>query len=655
MSRLSSRNLFERFDLIVSRLKPLFKVSPQVSSRRRPRSASFVSQSSFQLEARNLLAGIYFDAGSGEVLIGGTNANDTASVEYSGDSVVFKQSGFESETIPKSQVKAVWFVGLDGNDRFENKTSIPSHAYGNNGNDTLIGGTGKDQFGGGDGNDQLIGKDGDDLLAGGRGDDRIDAGNGDDKVYGVSGANVIDVGGGNDLVYGGTDGDTINGGAGNDQLYSNGGDDTVNGGSGNDVIGGHTGDDTLVGGDGNDQLYGGEGSDKLSDAAGDNILAGGQGNDEATGGSGRDTIYGGDGVDLLRGGGNNDVIAGQGGDDTLYGGGGDDSLVGNTGNDVIFGEAGNDVLSGLAGHDVLLGGSGNDSLFGGDHNDDLYGESGTDRLFGERGLDGLFGGVGGRDLLDGGADADRFLIHSGDVLKDFRSSSDVQLKFENSSSSWTNKEIEVLDRGLGKLHRRTGVRVLRNTLDKNELTFYKVSNTSSGNAAQNELQMRYLRDGATGILIPGSEEYTRKITFAEWNESDASQNEFRARAAIHEVAHNWDSEKEINSVMPGQGSQWRTFLSKSNWRSSDPNSSSYTKARGTSFEPFEIQFDPSIKNYRQTPKSWWYSKSAEFARSYGATNPLEDWATMWEAAFAATPDPAVKAKLAVVNKFLATV
>lgn len=654
MSRSPRSYLFEQFDLIVSKLKTLSKIRPQVSPRRRSRSSSSVSQSSFQLEARNLLAGIYFDAGTGEVLIGGTNADDTASVEYSGDSVLFKQSGFEWKKIPKSQVKAVWFVGMDGNDRFENKTSIPSHAYGNDGDDTLIGGSGKDHIGGGDGNDRLFGNGGDDLLVGGHGDDLVDAGDGNDKVYGISGENVINSGSGSDLVYGGTGRDTIHGGTGHDELYGNGGDDNVNGGIGNDVLGGHTGDDTLVGGDGNDKLYGGEGADKLVDAAGQNVLAGGKGNDEATGGSGRDTIYGGDGADIIRGGGENDTLAGQAGNDIVYGGNGNDTVLGNNGADQLFGDAGNDWLMGLAGNDLLVGGSGNDTMYGGASNDDLYGESGSDKLFGDGGLDGLFGGVGWNDFLDGGSGADRFLRHSGDVLEDF-GTSDVELKFENSSSNWTNKEIEVLDRGLGQLHRRTGVRVLRNTLDKNELTFYKVSRTSSGNAAQNALQMSYLRDGLTGILIPGSEEYTRKISFAEWNESDDYENEFRARAAIHEVAHNWDSEKEINSVMPGQGSQLRSFFAKSGWRSSNPGSSSFSKAVGTTFEPFEIQFDPSIKNYRQTPKAWWYSKSADFARDYGASNPVEDWATMWEAAFAATPDPAISAKLAIVNKFLATV
>ena len=650
------RDLSSRFDSIVLKLKSIVKAEWGTTRRRRIVSNPIVSQASFKLEDRNLLAGIYFDSGTGQVLIGGTSGNDTALVEYSGDSVVVNQSGFDSETFPTSQVKSVLFVGTEGDDRFENKTSIPSFAYGNEGDDTLIGGSGEDHIGGGDGNDRVIGNEASDVLVGGNGDDRIDGGAGDDKVFGISGLNVIDAGDGEDLVYGGTDADTINGGAGNDELYANEGDDDIDGGSGNDVVGGHSGDDRLVGGTGNDRLYGGAGADELIDSSGKNVLAGGVGNDELTGGSGQDTIYGGDGADVVRGGAGNDFLAGQAGNDTIYGGNGNDKLYGNSGADELFGDLGNDLLKGLDGNDALFGGGGNDRLYGGAHNDDLYGESGSDRLFGEDGRDGLFGGIGGRDGLYGGSNADRFLNQSGDTLSDFDSRSDVVLKFENSSSNWTDKEIEVLDRGLGQLHRVTaGVRVLRNTLDTNALTFYKVSKTSSGNAAQNELQMSYLRDGSTGVMIPGSQEYTRKITFAEWDESDANQNEFRTRGAIHEVAHNWDSATEINSVMPGQSGLLSSFFSKSGWRSSNPGSSSYTKAAGSTFEPFDIKFDASIKNYRQTPTSWWYRDTAEFARNYGATNPVEDWATMWEAVFSESPDPAVASKLAAVNKFLSTV
>ena len=656
MTRPSRHGIYTRFRQPLSKLRNLFGFKRSTTSRCRPSSSSSFLQASYRLEARQLLAGIYVDSGSQEVLIGGTSGNDVASVEYSGNSVVFKLSGFESETVPKSQVKKVFFVGTDGNDRFENKTSIPSFAYGNAGNDTLIGGSGNDQLGGGDGRDLLVGKDGDDVLVGGNGDDRVEAGDGGDTVYGIAGSNVINSGNGKDLVFGGTGRDTINGGAGDDELYSNGGHDLVKGGDGDDILGGHTGNDTLIGGNGNDRLYGGEGNDQLSDVTGTNLLAGGKGHDEATGGSGKDTIYGGDGADVIRGGGGDDVLAGQAGSDKIYGGNGDDKLLGNDGADEIFGQAGSDLLLGLAGDDFLSGGTGNDTLYGGANRDSLYGGNGNDKLFGEAGLDGLFGGIGGRDSLSGGPGADRFLLHNEDIRQDFRSTSDVELRFEDSTSNWTNKEIEVLDRGFSQLHHRTaGVRVLRNTLDTDELTFFKVRTASSGNAAQNQLSMSYRRDGLTGILIPGSQEYTRKISFADWDESDADQNEFRTRAAIHEIAHNWDSQTEINSVLRGQGFQFANFVKQSLWRSAAPNINGYVKASGTTFEPFEIEFDPATKSYRQSPKSWWYYGTASFARDYGSTSPLEDWATMWEAAFAATPDPAISQKLAIVNRFLATV
>ena len=568
------------------------------------------------------------------------------------------QSGFDTETFPTAEVKSVLFVGTEGNDRFENTTSIPSFAFGNEGNDILIGGSGEDHLGGGEGDDQLIGNESSDLLVAGIGNDRIDGNAGDDKAYGTEGENIINLGDGDDLVYGGIGPDTIDGGNGNDELYANGGDDIVSGGSGNDIVSGHNGDDLLVGGDGNDKLYGGAGADEIVDLVGWNVLAGGAGDDDLTAGAGRDTLYGGDGEDILRGGGDHDTLAGQAGDDLIYGGDGNDKLFGNSGADELFGGAGSDRLLGLAGNDVLFGGGGSDSLYGGDDHDDLYGEGGSDKLFGEEGLDGLFGGVGGRDLLEGGLGRDRFLRHSGDVVTDLFANAEVELLFKNSSSYWTDKEISVLDAGFGKLHRTTGdTRVLRNTLDANELTFFKVTNTSTGNPAQNELQMTYLRSGETGILIPGSEEYTRKISFADWDESDIYQNEFRTRAAIHEIAHNFDSAKEIDSVIPGTSRLWNLFIAQSGWRTTNPNSASFAKSRGTSFEPFDIQFDPSINNYRQTPTSWWYRTSTDFARDYGKTNPQEDWATTWEAAFVETPNPDINivAKLSVVNRFLAAI
>ncbi len=75
---------------------------------------------------------------------------------------------------------------------------------------------------------------------------------GDDVIVGTSGRDIINAGGGNDIVCGLGDDDSIFGGAGNDLLV---------GGPGRDIIAGSLGDDTLHGGRGRDLLIGGPGLD----------------------------------------------------------------------------------------------------------------------------------------------------------------------------------------------------------------------------------------------------------------------------------------------------------------------------------------------------------------------------------------------------------
>ena len=99
-----------------------------------------------------------------------------------------------------SDVFNIIFRGNDGNDEFNNITSIPSEAWGGGGEDTLWGGGGNDTLHGGDGNDRLLGDNGHDALygdggtdtlLGGRGNDRLDGGN-DQHVDQMTGGTGID-------------------------------------------------------------------------------------------------------------------------------------------------------------------------------------------------------------------------------------------------------------------------------------------------------------------------------------------------------------------------------------------------------------------------------------------------------------------------------
>ena len=79
------------------------------------------------------------------------------------------------------------------------------YAYGENGNDTILGGS----------NDQTI-----DTIYGGKGTDKLYGKNGRDNLYGDEG---------NDILYGGNGNDFLSGSQGNDRLYGNSDSDYLRG------------------------------------------------------------------------------------------------------------------------------------------------------------------------------------------------------------------------------------------------------------------------------------------------------------------------------------------------------------------------------------------------------------------------------------------
>lgn len=279
-----------------------------------------------QVESRNLLASISLNGG--ELLLGGSSAAEVGSVSVSGDEVTASLTGVDTMSFPVADVDSIRFVGLGGDDRFTNATSIPSFAFGQAGNDTLIGGSGNDRLIGGTGTDTIIGNDGDDELRGGAdGTKVIEGGAGNDRLFGGTGTNTLRGGAGDDTIYGGDLADEVFGDAGDDFLFPGHGENTVRGGEGNDTVIAGRDNDTIFGEEGNDRLYGGEGDDEINGDEG------------------------------------NDVVVGRLGDDTLRGGDGNDYMRGNDGEDTLLGEAGNDRLQGDRGNDILNGGSNEDGQF----------------------------------------------------------------------------------------------------------------------------------------------------------------------------------------------------------------------------------------------------------------------------------------------------
>jgi Ca2+-binding RTX toxin-like protein len=180
-----------------------------------------------------------------------------------------------------------------------------------------------------------FGEGGDDTLIGSSLSDRLDGGAGSDELRG---------GGGADKLLPGADGGAAIGGEGRDRVVVSGegywtiNDDrvvqitpesqeiplqsielaTISGGADDNAITASTFSGSVV-------LEGGAGDDVLQSGRGRDVLRGGAGNDWLDSGAGNDVLQGDEGNDVLRGGEGNDRLLGGSGDDTCTSGPGDDS------------------------------------------------------------------------------------------------------------------------------------------------------------------------------------------------------------------------------------------------------------------------------------------------------------------------------------------
>lgn len=160
------------------------------------------------------------------VTITGDAADNVAVVSVQSGSVVVVADGTTS-AYPASQVRNFLFLGGDGNDQFTNNTALRANAYGEAGNDTMTGGTGRDDLFGGLGDDILTGNAGDDKIYGSAGNDQIFGNDGKDDLRGEAGDDTILGGAGEDELRGGSGIDTMDGGAGKDRIRYNVGIDIL--------------------------------------------------------------------------------------------------------------------------------------------------------------------------------------------------------------------------------------------------------------------------------------------------------------------------------------------------------------------------------------------------------------------------------------------
>ena len=187
-------------------------------------------------------AGIYVEAGNGNDTITTGSGDDTV-LGQGGDNAVTLGAGNDLYTGANLSQDTVY--GGIGNDTINMEYhATGNEAYGEDGDDSLVGNNGNQALYGGDGNDTIRG--GNDLSTSDT--DTLDGGIGDDCI--VSGASASTDEGWED------NGDLMTGGAGQDTLIGGGADDTLEGGTGNDSLTGGLADDTFVyaAGDGDDTI-----------------------------------------------------------------------------------------------------------------------------------------------------------------------------------------------------------------------------------------------------------------------------------------------------------------------------------------------------------------------------------------------------------------
>jgi Ca2+-binding RTX toxin-like protein len=200
------------------------------------------------LERRALLSATLGTAGT--LSIGGTGRGDTIVVSIDAhhtDRLIATLNG-SSRSFDLRRVRRIVVQGGAGDDRItldqsRGPITLPTTLFGQAGNDSITGASGRDRIFGGVGNDRIGGGNNRDVIYGESGDDRIAAGSHDDWVDGGAGDDVLKGDGGRDVLHGGDDDDNCDGDDGNDSVCGELGNDVCAGGAGRDVVMGGAGAD----------------------------------------------------------------------------------------------------------------------------------------------------------------------------------------------------------------------------------------------------------------------------------------------------------------------------------------------------------------------------------------------------------------------------
>ena len=440
----------------ISNLKQSLVPSTTRKTRRKRRTTNCLAIS--ELEQRNLLAAVSFDAGAGSVsFLADADQTDIVSLSAptanslqiqvgAGDSLVLEGNAVGNSAFVLSQnvvaddtltinLNSVSIDELDI-DLFNLDDVFTVTGTAGIESVTVSGGIGNDELDASSLTDgiMLFGNVGDDILTGGSGDDTLGGGPGFDQIVGGDGVDFNSFQG---IAFGVTA--TVNADGTGSATYSTNsetftGIENLTGSESNDVLTatgavsnelrGAGGDDILRGGGGQDTISGGDGIDTNSfQGIGFGVTA--TVNDDGTGtasyGSVSETFVG---IESLTGSENDDVLTATGSaSNVLRGEGGDDILAGGAGTDTIDGGAGIDTNS-FAGigfgvtATINANGSGTasygsvsetftniENLVGSDQGDNLTGNNLDNVIDGGLGDDTIFG-LGGDDILSGGEGTD---------------------------------------------------------------------------------------------------------------------------------------------------------------------------------------------------------------------------------------------------------
>jgi len=98
------------------------------------------------LEPRKVLSANFFvDLADGVLSVHGTDSSDTVRFVEDDDSILVgvtnNGQAYTVQEFDAAQVERLYFSGKNGDDIFVNRTSLDATAYGNDGNDWLLGGS----------------------------------------------------------------------------------------------------------------------------------------------------------------------------------------------------------------------------------------------------------------------------------------------------------------------------------------------------------------------------------------------------------------------------------------------------------------------------------------------------------------------------------